>query len=370
MSRFWSDTVRDLAPYVPGEQAHAPGLIKLNTNENPYPPSARALAVLSGEVGPKLRLYPDPSSRSLKLALAQRCGLDPANIFVGNGSDEVLAFCYMAFFKGRGPLLFPDVSYSFYPAYARLLDVEVVPIPVTDDFRIDLEPYCGRSVGACERPGAIMLPNPNAPTGLALDRNQIQALLANVPDRLVVIDEAYVDFGAESAIPLVREYENLLVVQTFSKSRSLAGLRVGFAVGSAELITGLDRVKNSFNSYPIDRLAECVALAALQDEEHFTACRDKIIHARERTREKLRALGFVVLPSRANFLFASHPRVPAHQLVRALRDRRILVRHFDQPRIDQYLRISIGTPDEMEALVSALGELTSSTEYESVETHR
>jgi histidinol-phosphate aminotransferase len=329
-------------------------LIKLNTNENPYPPSPLALAALNGELGAQLRLYPDPDSRSLRDCLAKLHGLERENVFVGNGSDEVLALCFLAFFQGRASLEFPDISYTFYPVYARLFGIEPTRIPVGEDFGIDLRAYAARPTPPGERPGAVLFPNPNAPTGIALGRDRIEELLLRAPDRLVVVDEAYVDFGAESAIPLIPSHENLLVVQTLSKSRSLAGLRVGFALGQAELITGLERVKNSFNSYPIDRVAERVAVAALGDDAYFRRCRDSIVLTRESTREQLLELGFEVLPSRANFLFVHHPGIPAARLCAELRERSILVRHFDRPRIDAYLRITIGTQDEMRQLVAAL----------------
>jgi histidinol-phosphate aminotransferase len=349
MPRFWSDEVRRLTPYVPGEQPREDELVKLNTNENPYAPSPRALAVLAGDVGPSLRLYPDPDSAALKDAIARASGLARANVFVGNGSDEVLALCFLAFFTRAG-VRFPDVSYSFYPVYSRLFDIETRRIPLTGDFRIDLTDY--RS-----GPGDIIFPNPNAPTGIALDRREIEQLLRDEPDRLVVVDEAYVDFGAETAAALVPRCDNVLVVQTLSKSHSLAGLRVGYALGQPDLVTGLDRVKNSFNSYPIDRLAEQVAVAALEDDAYFRSCRDRVVATRARTTTRLEALGFEVLPSSANFVFAHHPDRPARQLFEQLRERGILVRYFDQPRIDGHLRITIGTDEQMEALLAALSEL-------------
>ncbi len=350
MSRFWSDVTRRLSPYVPGEQPRNADLVKLNTNENPYPPSPRALAVLAGDVGPSLRLYPDPGSLALKDAVARSTGLGCSNVFVGNGSDEVLALSFLAFFTGGHPLQFPDVTYSFYPVYCQLFGVEVERIALADDFRVDLRSYRGGR-------GGIIFPNPNAPTGIAIALGEIEELLRDEPDRLVVVDEAYVDFGAESAVALVPRFDNLLVVQTLSKSRSLAGLRVGYALGHPDLITGLDRVKNSFNSYPIDRVAEQMAVAALDDEVYFRTCRDRIVATRTQTTSRLEALGFEVLPSSANFVFVHHPRVEASQLFERLRERDILVRYFEQPRIDRYLRITIGTDDEMLKLVLALDEL-------------
>jgi len=354
MSRFWSDQVHGLAPYVPGEQPKSSRLIKLNTNENPYPPSPRAVAVLEGSLGPGLRRYPDPASSSLRTAAGARQGLATEQVFAGNGSDEVLALAFAAFFQQRGgrvdPLLFPDISYSFYPVWASFFRTEYATVPLSDDLTLDLSPYR-------EGRGAILFPNPNAPTAMALSLGEIEALLADVPDRLVVVDEAYVEFGAESAAPLVSRFENLLVVHTLSKSHALAGLRIGFAYGHPDLIEGLERVKGSFNSYPIDVIAERVAVEALADEAYFTECRDRIVATRDRSAARLGDLGFVVLPSRANFLFIRHPKVAARQLFDSLRAGGILVRHFAQPRVEDYLRVTIGTDDEMEALVSTLEPL-------------
>jgi histidinol-phosphate aminotransferase len=347
MSRYWTDLVRGLTPYVPGEQPRAGGLVKLNTNENPYPPSPKALAVLGGDIGPTLRRYPDPSATALRKAVARRHGLAAEQVFAGNGSDEVLALCFLAFFKGRGRLRYPDISYSFYPVWSQLFETPSEQIPLAADFSLDLHAYT-------RTPGCILLPNPNAPTGMAVARDAIEACLKDTPDHVVVIDEAYAEFGAECAVPLIQRYPNLLVVQTLSKSHALAGLRVGFALGSPELIAGLDRVKSSFNSYPIDRVAERVAIAALDDEEYFAACRDRIVATREWTVKQLDGLGFSVLPSCANFVFARHPRVGAAALYSELRQREILVRHFDLPRIHEHLRISIGTDEEMQLLIASL----------------
>jgi histidinol-phosphate aminotransferase len=354
MSRFWSDHVHRLSPYVPGEQPKSAQLVKLNTNENPYPPSPRALAVLSGEIGAELRRYPDPNSHALRTAVAESRGLSAEQAFAGNGSDEVLALAFAAFFGARegadGPLLFPDVSYSFYPVWADFFGIAWERVPLADDFTLDLGPYR-------EGRGGIVFPNPNAPTGIAISVVAIEALLQAAPDRVVVVDEAYIEFGAESAAPLVSRHDNLLVVQTLSKSHALAGLRVGFAFGSPELIEGLDRVKNSFNSYPVDRIAERIACEALADRAWLDDCRNRIIATREWTSERLRGLGFEVLPSSANFVFARHGEVPGAKLFEELRAHDILVRHFAQPRIDDHLRITIGTDDEMKQLISLLESL-------------
>ncbi len=347
MNPFWSDVVHQLTPYVPGEQPKVANLIKLNTNENPYPPSPKALAAIQAATADTLRLYPDPNADVLKGAIAAHYGVATNQVFVGNGSDEVLAHVFLGLLKHAKPLLFPDISYSFYPVYCGLYAVPYRTIPLDDAYAIRIEEY----VGEC---GAIILPNPNAPTGRALDLDAIRLLAHNHPEVPVVIDEAYVDFGAQSAVCLVRDLPNLLVVQTLSKSRSLAGLRVGFAIGDAGLIEALERVKNSFNSYPMDRLALAGAVAAIEDREHFETTRHAIIASREHLTAAMTRLGFEVIPSTANFIFARHPQRDAGELASALRERAIIVRHFKAARIDQHLRITIGTEAECAALVAAL----------------
>ena len=350
MSRYWSPIVSTLRPYVAGEQPRIPGLVKLNTNENPYGPSPKALEAIQQAADERLRLYPDPAATGLREAIAARFGLSAEEVFVGNGSDEVLALTFQALLKHELPLLYPDVSYSFYPTYSLLYEIEAIEVPVDDQFRIRLSDY--------DRPcGAIILPNPNAPTGTGLPLNGIEALLAAHPDAVVVIDEAYVDFGGESAVPLISKYPNLLVVQTLSKSRSFAGLRVGFALGQQDLIEALVRVKDSFNSYPLDRLAQAAATAAIKDEAWFDTCRRKIIASRESLVRELEALDFEVLPSQANFVFARHESRSGAALNAALRERGVLVRHFAKPRISEFLRISIGTDEECARLVSAFKEI-------------
>lgn len=347
MSEFWSPVVHTLKPYVPGEQPKLSNLIKLNTNENPYGPSPKVLAALQAEVADTLRLYPDPTGSALKAAVAQRHGLAPQNVFVGNGSDEVLAHAFQALLKHDKPLLFPDITYSFYPVYCKLYEIDYVTVPVREDFAIALEDY--------QQPnGGIIFPNPNAPTGKLLGLDAIEQLLQTHPHSVVVVDEAYIDFGGESAIPLVTRYPNLLVVQTFSKSRSLAGLRVGFAVGHEKLIEGLERVKDSFNSYPLDRFALKGAVAALEDEDYFVRTCKHIIRTRDTLVQQLQTLGFDVIPSAANFVFARHPQHAADSLAAALREKSIIVRHFKLPRIEQHLRITVGTDEECAALVTAL----------------
>lgn len=347
MSRFWSPAIQSLVPYTPGEQPKVDGLIKLNTNENPYPPAPGVEAVLHAFDSERLRLYPDPDCQDLKQALADNAGLKRNQVFVGNGSDEVLALTFMALLRQPKPLLLPETSYSFYNVYIDLFGIDARHIPLTDDFRIDLDDYCGEN-------GGIIFANPNAPTSISLDLEAIRNLLERNTESVVVVDEAYVDFGAESATQLVEQYPNLLVIQTFSKSRSLAGMRVGFAFGHPELIEALERVKNSFNSYPLDMLAQQTAIAAIADKEYFAACVQRIIDTRDWTTGQLQQLGFDVLPSHTNFVFASHPRAPAGELMPYLRDNKILVRHFTKPGIDNHLRITIGTPEEMQALVDCL----------------
>ena len=351
MSQYWSAVVHSLTPYVPGEQPKMDNLVKLNTNEHPFGPSPRALEAIRSATQDSLRLYPDPNSDALKSALAKHHGVQPAQIFVGNGSDEVLAHAFMALLKRPGGLWFPDITYSFYPVYCGLYDIDYRTIPLADDYTIRADDYLPHDGQAA---GAIIFPNPNAPTGCALSLADVERIVAGNPQAVVLIDEAYVDFGAESAVGLVNRYPNLLVAHTFSKSRSLAGLRVGYAVGSAELIEGLERVKNSFNSYPLDRLALAGAVASVEDDAYFRASNAQVIATRETLVADLQALGFEVLPSAANFIFARHPSHAGASLASGLRERAIIVRHFKLPRIDEFLRITVGTPEQCAALVNAL----------------
>lgn len=350
MSQFWSDIVHRLTPYVPGEQPKLSKLLKLNTNECPYGPSPKVIAAVKAAAGDDLRLYPDPKADRLKQAVASYYALSPDQVFVGNGSDEILAHTFYGLLKHKEPVLYPDVSYSFYPVYCKLYDIAAQTVPLREDFSINPADYA--------RPnGGVILPNPNAPTGRALSLAEIEGLLRSNPDSVVVIDEAYIDFGGESAAPLVARYPNLLVIQTLSKSRALAGLRVGFALGDKALIEGLVRVKDSFNSYPLDRLAIDGAVAALEDQAYFEVIRDKVIASRENMAAGLRALGFQVLPSKANFLFVTHPDFAAEEIAAKLRADNIIVRHFKQPRIEQYLRISVGTDDDSERLLKSLRKI-------------
>jgi histidinol-phosphate aminotransferase len=351
---FWSPRIAALEPYVPGEQPRIANLVKLNTNENPYPPSPSVLDAIHQATESGLERYPDPESLALREAVAARHGLESAQVFAGNGSDEVLAHAFFAFFQQAEPLLIPDVTYSFYRVYTQLYGIACELQPVDEGLRIDGEALAERAAAGC---AGIALANPNAPTGVGMPIVRIEQLLKACPDRVVLVDEAYVDFGGESALPLIARYPNLLVVQTLSKSRSLAGLRVGFACGQAHLIEALQRVKNSFNSYPIDRLATAGAVAALEDEAWFVKTRDAVIDTREGLTLQLEDLGFEVLPSQANFVFVRHPARDAGGLAASLRERAVLVRHFRQPRIGQYLRISIGTREQCTALVDALAEI-------------
>jgi histidinol-phosphate aminotransferase len=342
--------VHELSPYVPGEQPKINNLIKLNTNENPFGPSPKALAAIAAEINDDLRLYPEPTGQKLREAIAEYCGLNSEQVFVGNGSDEVLAHIFHGLFQHPGKLLFPDITYSFYPVYCALFGIEYEAVSVTENFELRVADY--------EQPNAgIIFPNPNAPTGMLLPLTDIEWLLKRNTDSVVVIDEAYIDFGGESAVKLIDKYPNLLVTQTFSKSRSLAGLRVGFAMGNVDLIQGLIRVKDSFNSYPLDRLAIAGATAAMQDHDHFELARKTVIEERESLMGKMRKLGFEILPSAANFIFAKHLEYDAAKLAAKLRESGIIVRHFRAPRIEQYLRITIGKPKENAALVAAFEEI-------------
>ena len=347
MSKFWSPFVKTLVPYVPGEQPKLAKLVKLNTNENPYGPSPLALAAMRAELSDDLRLYPDPNSDRLKQAIAGYYGVPAAQVFVGNGSDEVLAHAFHGLFQHGQPLLFPDISYSFYPVYCGLYGIPFEPIALDDNFQIRVEDY--------QRPnGGIVFPNPNAPTGCLLALEAIERLLQANPDTVVLVDEAYIDFGGVSAISLVERYGNLLVCQTLSKSRSLAGLRVGFAVGHPDLIEALERIKNSFNSYPLDRIAIAGAAASFEDRAYFASTCQRVIDSRQALVAELQLRGFDVLPSAANFIFARHPQRDAAQLAAGLREHGVIVRHFKQARIEQFLRISIGTPEQNQALLDGL----------------
>ena len=357
MSRFWSEVVHGLTPYVPGEQPRIDGLIKLNTNECPYPPSDKVLQAIAAQTTGDLRLYPDPQAAGLKAAIAHHHGLKAEQVFVGNGSDEVLAHAFMALLRHPAPLLHPDISYSFYPVYARLYGIETREIALRADFSIAVDDYLQAGPN-----GGIIFPNPNAPTGMALPLAEVERLLVGNPDSVVVVDEAYVDFGAQTAAPLIDRYPQLLVIRTLSKAWALAGLRVGYALGHPDLIEALSRVKDSFNSYPLDRLALAGATAALSDAAWLAQTSARIQASREALSEGLRARGFEVLPSQANFVFARHPAHEGASLAAQLREQRILVRQFARPqRIADFLRITIGTPQQCEALLNAYDAVAQQT---------
>jgi histidinol-phosphate aminotransferase len=348
MSKYWSEVVHKLTPYIPGEQPKGNLSLKLNTNENPYGPSQKVLDSISAASNEQLRLYPDPESDLLKSAISNYYNIPMNSIFVGNGSDEILAFIFQSFFKNNLPILFPDITYSFYPAYCSLYDIEYTRMPLDEEFNIDLEDYLIPN-------GGIIFPNPNAPTGIPKNLVDIENLVKINQDSVVVIDEAYVDFGTESAVELVNQYKNLVITQSFSKSRSLAGMRLGCAFGNEDLIEGLNRIKNSFNSYPIDRLAQIAGIEAIKDENYFNETRDKIIQARIFLEKELLLMGFETLPSGANFIFTKHRLKDAVIIFKKLRESGIIVRHFNEPeRISQYLRITIGTQDEMRKFISIL----------------
>ena len=339
----WEKYIRQVEPYVPGEQPAGKNLIKLNTNENPYPPSPKVEEALKNMDPEAFRKYPDPASSVLTGALARCYGVDPSQVFVGVGSDDVLAMAFMTFFNGEHPILFPDITYSFYPVWAGLFGVPYETVPLDREFRIRPEDYRRQN-------GGIIFPNPNAPTGLFLPLDQVEEILKNNPDSVVIVDEAYVDFGGTSALPLIDQYENLLVVQTFSKSRSMAGMRIGYAFGSRKLIAAMENVKYSYNSYTMNQAALCLGAAAVEDTAYFRDTLGRIIRTREETKVWLKELGFSFPDSMANFIFASHEKADAEELYQALKEERIYVRYFKKPVLDRYLRITIGTDQEMAAL--------------------
>jgi histidinol-phosphate aminotransferase len=352
MSSYWSDFVKDLEPYSPGEQPQISDITKLNTNENPYGPSPEVLKAISETADHRLRLYPPPEARQLKGTIAEYYGLTASQIFVGNGSDEVLAHVFNGLLNhpDKGPLLFPDISYSFYPVFCQLYGINYHKMPLADDFKINLDQYPPENAG-------IIFPNPNAPTGLLLNLDTIERLLKKNTESVVVVDEAYIDFGGTTAASLINSYNNLLIVQTMSKSRSLAGMRVGYAMGSEHLIEGLNRIKNSFNSYPLGHLQIAAAVAAFNDEPYFKKTSQQVISERERVVDQLERLGFEVLPSKANFVLAHHPQKSGEILAQELRDKGIIVRHFAKARIGQFLRITIGTEAQNSLLIDGLEKL-------------
>ena len=356
----WEDRIRKVEPYVAGEQPKEKNIIKLNTNECPYPPAPgveEAVRRLASDSS-ALRLYPDMDATPLTNALARQYGVDPDQIFVGVGSDDVLALCFLTFFSAGSeeqPLLFPDITYSFYDVWANLYRIQFCRIPLQDDFSINPEDYLPAVTG--QQNCGIIFPNPNAPTGLELPQTEVEKIIAGNPDSIVIVDEAYVDFGAQTALPLLEKYENLLVVQTFSKSRAMAGARVGFAIGSKKLIGYLKDVKFSFNSYTMNLPSILIGTASAEDAAWFQETTGRISATRERFKKELSAMGFVFPDSRSNFVFARHPGFSGADLQAALRARRIVVRRFDKPKIKDYLRITIGTDEQMDRVVEALKEI-------------
>ncbi|MEE9911636.1 MAG: histidinol-phosphate transaminase [Deltaproteobacteria bacterium] len=351
MSKYWTNAVKSIKPYIPGEQPKDRRYIKLNTNENPYPPSAKAIDAIVRAANDTLRLYPDPSSDELRDTLAGAFGLQRKNVFAGNGSDELLAFCFPAFFEPAGkPILFAEITYSFYPVYAAFFNTPYRLVPMDGEFNIPVDGYFQEN-------GGIIIANPNAPTGKSFPLAAILRILERNADSVVILDEAYIDFGGQSAAGLVSRYPNLLVIRTLSKSHALAGLRVGYALGGAELIEGLIRVKDSINSYTVDRLAQAGAREAIKDVAWFEETRAKIMKTRERVSARLRDMGFTVIPSEANFIFVSNPQYPGRDLFGRLREKGILVRYFDKPKIDNFLRVSIGTDGEMDSFLTAVADI-------------
>lgn len=350
MSISWESNVRKVIPYTPGEQPKNTDVIKLNTNENPYPPSPRVKDVLDKYDCGRMRLYPDPDSTVLVEAIADRYGLEISQVFVGVGSDDVLSVAFLTFFNSEKPIIFPDITYSFYDVWADVYKIPYKQIPLTDDFRIDPQDYKTEN-------GGIIFPNPNAPTGCEESLDMIEYIVKANPDSVVIIDEAYIDFGAESALSLIDKYENLLVIQTFSKSRSMAGMRIGFAMGNKKLIKYMNDVKFSINSYTMTPLTQLCGAEAIRDEKYFQETVSKIVATRENTKTELAKLGFTFTDSKSNFIFASHASVPAKKIFNELKKRGIYVRYWNKPRISNHLRISVGTDKEMDALVSALKEI-------------
>ncbi|MBL6894043.1 MAG: histidinol-phosphate transaminase [Porticoccaceae bacterium] len=350
MEKYWSDLVKQLRPYEPGEQPWMDGVLKLNTNENPFGPSPKVLSAIEGQLGNQLRLYPPPNADLLKQAIADYYGLKDSQIFLGNGSDEILAHVFNGLLKKALPLLFPDITYSFYPVFCQLYDIDFEEIPLKDDLSIDLTDY--------EVPnGGIIFPNPNAPTGRLLAIGEIEYLLKANRHSVVVIDEAYIDFGGQSSIGLLTDNPNLIVTQTMSKSRSMAGMRIGFALGSADLIEGLERVKNSFNSYPLGHLQIAAGISAIEDSDHFKDTCQRVIHNRAKLTIDLEELGFSVVPSAGNFVLVRHFRASALKIYGQLKNNGILVRHFNKQRLDNFLRITVGTTEQNDQLVTALATI-------------
>lgn len=347
MNDLWKKNLRDIEPYVPGEQSKDRDIVKINANENPYPPSPKAVEALKNFDTDRLRFYPQANATALKQAIADFYGVKAENVFVGNGSDDVLALAFQAFFNGDKPIAYPDITYSFYPVWCRLLGIEYVNYPLDEDFRINVEDYKAEN-------GGVVIPNPNAPTSIGEGREFVERLMEYNQDSVVIIDEAYCDFGGVSSVPLISKYENLLVTGTFSKSRSLAGMRIGFAIGSKTLIDTLEAVKNSYNSYTVDALSIAMGIEAMKDVEYFNETISKIIATRTRVTEELRLLGFEVLDSQTNFIMATHKDYDMKEMFEYLKENKIFIRYFNQPRINKYVRITIGTDEEMDKFLNGV----------------
>lgn len=347
MNKFWSSMTKRAEPYVPGLQVNEPNNIKLNTNENPYPPSPKVISAIKSAADEKLKLYPSSTADELRIEVGSLYNLKKEQVFIGNGSDEVLAFSFMAFFEPGKVIRYPDITYSFYPVYAKLFNIDYEETPINDDFTLPIEAFFNSE-------GGVILPNPNAPTSIYAKLDDIESILKNNPDQVVIIDEAYIDFATESATSLIDQYDNLLVIQTTSKSRSLAGLRVGFALGNESLINGLIRIKDSFNSYTIDRLALTGAKAAFEDNDYYLNTTNWIINTRKKVTTEMKELGFRVLPSQANFIFVTHEEYPAENLYVALKESGVLVRHFAHEKTKEFLRITIGKDEDMKKFLEKL----------------
>lgn len=347
MNDLWKKNLRDIEPYVPGEQSKDRDIVKINANENPYPPSPKAVEALKNFDTDRLKFYPQANATALKQAIADFYEIKAENVFVGNGSDDVLALAFQAFFNGDKPIAYPDITYSFYPVWCRLLGIEYVNYPLDEDFRINVEDYKAEN-------GGVVIPNPNAPTSIGEGRKFVEKLMEYNRDSVVIIDEAYCDFGGVSSVPLIEKYENLLVTGTFSKSRSLAGMRIGFAIGSKTLIDTLEAVKNSYNSYTVDALSIAMGIEAMKDVEYFDETISKIIATRTRVTEELRLLGFEVLDSQTNFIMATHEGYNMKEMFEYLKENKIFIRYFNQPRINKYVRITIGTDEEMDKFLNGV----------------
>lgn len=347
MNDLWKKNLRDIEPYVPGEQSNDRDIVKINANENPYPPSPKAVEALKNFDTDRLRFYPQANATALKQAIAYYYEVKAENVFVGNGSDDVHALAFQAFFNGDKPIAYPDITYSFYPVWCRLLGIEYVNYPLDEDFRINVEDYKAEN-------GGVVIPNPNAPTSIGEGREFVEKLMEYNRDSVVIIDEAYCDFGGVSSVPLISKYENLLVTGTFSKSRSLAGMRIGFAIGSKTLIDTLEAVKNSYNSYTVDALSIAMGIEAMKDVEYFNETISKIIATRTRVTEELRLLGFEVLDSQTNFIMATHEGYNMKEMFEYLKENKIFIRYFNQPRINKYVRITIGTDEEMDKFLNGV----------------